>query len=512
MMKNKIIPALIATALFGSITTFAADSYDATKGQFSKKSVSSLAARTNELESQIRILKNQIDQIQNKDQSKSKSDNDLSDNSNNQLYSLVEMYAHGPAVVTSPAFGIRSSDEGVADNLMVNLSSINEDMVLLELRKKLDNYATEKGISIPYRPIIVLSGGVEGQVLYDNNNNYTKNSKTDVNLSRAELDVIAEAGPWTTASMIINYEDKRDTNYSNTVARSNHSRIRLDRGFLTIGQLNKFPIYATIGQMYASFGKYASYMVTTPPTQILGRVKDRMLTIGYNQFGVYAQIYGMSGETQSKTGSEIIKHSGFDLGYKLFEHDNFVMDLGAGVLGCLAESEGMQNNVFGKKVSSSGTNPSGGEIITSRVMGINGHIEVDFYNAYTVLAEYIGASKAYDVTDLAFNGHGARPQAFDIQGAYRFKVINRPSTIFAGFSLTEQALALDVPKQSFFAGYTMSIIKNTLASIEYRHDINYSLGDTSTSNNTSIGGTRNISATVTGRQNNTVTLQLGVYF
>jgi ribosomal protein L18 len=497
-VKNKFILVFFTAALFGSIAVFAADNNDAVaKKPVAKKSVSNLATRTSELENQIRTLTSQIDQMQNKGKGSVPEENNKL-----QFHSLLEMYAHGPAVVTSPSFGVRRPDDNYSD-LMSKLSSMNEDLVLLGLRKKMDNYAKEHGIPIPTRPIIALSGAVEGQITYNSNDKYTATSKSDINLNTAEVDVIAEAGPWATSAMIINYVDKADAASADSITRWNNSRIRLDRGWLTLGQLNKAPVYFTIGQVYAPFGSYSSNMVTTPSTQILGRVKDRMVVLGYNQFGIYAQAYTYAGETES-TGAEAIKHSGLNLGYRV-EHENFAIAGGVGAIGNLAESQGMQEKIFGKRGSS--------ESMASRVYGLNGHIKTTFYNTVTLLAEYVRASKAFDPTDLKFNGAGAKPQALQIEGSVKFKVAGKPSFLFAGYGLTKQALALEVPKQTYFVGYSASLIKYTLASLEYRHDVGYNLGDTSTS--TGFGRKISYPSSTnppTRRHNNKITAELGVYF
>lgn len=497
-----------ATALFSSMAIFAADNDNVVvKKSTSKKSVNTnLAVRTNALENQVRVLKSQIDQMQNKGKGSMPEDNNKL-----QFNSLLEMYAHGPAVVTSPAFGVRRAADGHSD-LMVKLPSMNEDLVLLETRQKMDNYATEKGIPIPIRPIIALSGGVEGVVNVITNDKYSTTTKSDINLSMAELDVIAEAGPWATAAMIINYDDRSDAASADSITRWSSSRIHLDRGWLTIGQLNRSPVYFSIGQVFAPFGSYNSNMVTTSSTQILGRVKDRMVILGYNQFGIYAQAYGYAGETKP-TSSEIIKHGGFNLGYR-YDCENFGMEIGAGVIGNLAESQGMQLNIFGRPASFkvNDVTVTSDERMTSRVYGLNGHAKATFYDTVTLLAEYVGAAKAFDTTDLMFNGYGAKPMALNAEGSVNFDTFGRPSSIFAGYGLTEQALALLVPKQSFFAGYSISPIKYVLAAIEYRYDVNYSQNDTSNSVNPNFKRSISVPASNASRHNNIVTAKIGVYF
>jgi len=485
-VRNKLILLSFTTALFSSTAVFSV----VTTKPASNKTISSLSARTNALEDQIHSLKSQIDQMQ---KSESNSDSD-----NGQLKTLMELYAHGPAVVTSPVFGLR----GPSDNyeLMINLSQINKDLYFLKLRQKMDDYAGENEIAIPRGPVMVLSGGIEGQIVYKGNDGYSKNSKTDVNLYRAELDVVGEVAPWATGVMIINYDDKDRKSSGGSVARSNNSRLRIDRAWITLGELNKFPAYFSIGQMYAPFGLYKSFMVSTPVTRYLGRVKDRMVILGYEDSGLYGQVYAFSGETKKDKSNEIVRHGGFNAGYTYGSGD-VKLAIGGGILGNLAESQEMQN-IFGvDKVTGVSA-----ERINSRVLGYNGRAKLDIYS-FTLVAEYIGASKAFDSNDISFNSVGAKPQALDVEGAYSFKIKGKVSTLFAGYNQTSQALALNLPKQSYFAGYSMALMKNVIAGIEYRHDVNYNWGDTATSTNGTV-----LLGSVKGRHSNTVTTQLGVYF
>ncbi|EKE01012.1 MAG: hypothetical protein ACD_21C00243G0002 [uncultured bacterium] len=488
-MKNKIMLVLFTTALFSSGAILAAS--DVAKKPVSNKSISSLSERTNALEKQVHALKSQLALMQSPSGEQS---------DNNQFKTIMEMYAHGPAVVTSPVFGLR----GPSDNyeLMVNLSWINKDLYLLKLRQKMDDYAVENGIPIPRGPVMVLSGGVEGQVVYNNNYEYSRNSKTDINLTSAELDIVGEVGPWATGAMIINYDDGDTKSSGGSVARSNNSRLRLDRAWITLGQLNKCPLYFSIGQLFAPFGRYDSFMVTTPSTRALGRVKDRMAILGFAKDGFYTQIYGFSGETKKDTSKEFARHGGFNVDY-IYGRDNFGMHVGGGLLGNLAESQGMQD-ILGKSKSGASTSA---ERIKSGVFGYNGHVKFDIYD-FDLMAEYVGASKAFDSADLAFNSSGAKPWALDAEGAYSFRIKGKLNTVFVGYNQTGQALGLNLPKRSYFAGYSIALIKNVLASVEYRHDTNYSWSDTAASTNGTVGA----SDVTKGRHSNTVTMQLGVYF
>ena len=402
---------------------------------------------------------------------------------------LAGLYSYGPAVVTSPALGVRCSAEDSSD-LMVRLSSINEDLALLNLRKKMSDYARKQNIEHPERPIISLSGKVEAQVIYSNDLDFKNRNETDVNLSAAELDIIASASPWATAAMVISYEDSQ-AEYSR---RARNSRLKLDRGFLTIGQLEKFPLYLTMGQIFAPFGSYSSYMINDPLTKLVGRVKDRMVVLGYAaECGLSAQAYGLPGEIDISSGHNFIEHLGANLAYN-YTNGKFKLLVASSFIGNIAESEKMLDRVFNVNNRS----------IVHRVNGIDGRIKAS-YGDFTLLAEYVGAIRNFDASDLSFNGVGAKPQAMSAEGAINFMIKSRPSTLAFGYSHSWESLALQIPRDSFFTSYNLVMFKNTVMGIEYRHDVNYGKHDVATGKNNlvKVGGERH---------SNVVTLQLGVYF
>jgi len=503
-VKTRLISIAAIAALASSVSAFAVNSDQTAKD---------LSVRTNALENQVHLLKAQIDQMQtkNKKQKVSKNKNTEKPQASDDTISkedkvdiLLAQAEHRPFIVSSPVFGVRRPDDSFS-SLMNKLPSINEDLVLLKLRQKMDNYAKENGIPYATRPIISISGALEGQVGFASNDKYSTTSKSEIALSKAEVDIIAEAGSWTTGAMTIEYDDDK-ADYTGNVAKWNNSRLRIGRAFITLGKLNKIPFYFTIGQVFAPFGSFGSNMITTPATRTLGRVKDRMVVFGYGgNDGLYAQIFGLDGETKPN-GGEFIRHTGADIGHR-FESENFAMNIGAGILGNLAESKGMQDKIFGKSsLPGKDRHVSNPEKINSRVFGLNGYCKATFFKKYSLMAEYIGASNNFDRADLAFNGQGAKPQAYSIEGSMAFKTFSKPSSVYAAFGGSSQALALGVAKQSYAVGYAMSPTKYALTSIEYRHDVNYAQGDRS------VGGSGVTIATVPGRHNNRVTVELGLYF
>jgi hypothetical protein len=447
---------------------------DVLKEYPSKNSIRKLKTRVLSLEKQVRLLNGKINNV--KFSGRHTSGDGL----------LTGMYGHGPVVVTSPVMGKRSYSYDASD-LIVRLPSINEDLVLLSIRKKMDDYAKNR-FMIPERPIVALSGAVEGRL--NSVHHYNGMERSDINLSNAELDIVGEAGPWATTVMVISYDDSRLSSGS----RVSNSKLGIDRGFITIGQLNKFPMYLTIGQINAPFGAYSSRMLTDTATKVLGKFKDRMVVVGFNLKGLSAQIFGFPGETKTNDHN-VLRHAGFNLN---FEHlmNKFKFTIGNSVIGNLAESNGMQK-IFANS-------NFGNEVLQKDICGIDSRIKVSYDNKYSISAEYVGAAEEFGRSDLRFNTRGAKPQAFHTEAAVDFLIRDMPSMVAIGCGHTSEALALNVSKNYFFTSYNISLIKGTTLGFEYRHDVNYNWNDVAR------GPVKAIP--VDGRHRNTITANLAVYF
>lgn len=111
---------------------------------------------------------------------------------------------------------------------------------------------------------------------------------------------------------------------------------------------------------------------------------------------------------------------------------------------------------------------------------------------------------------MSFNGQGARPQAAQAELGMTFMAFNRPASIGVGYQWTKEALALNLPKQRYIGVFNISIWKDTVESIEYRHDIDYGL--TQFANGAAPPGLVNLPTLGTGKSADTVSAQIGVYF
>ncbi len=425
-------------------------------------------------------------------------------------------YLIGQTVTTSPVMNLRSAYD--ASDLIVYLSSMNEDLKFLQLRQEMEEQLEKDQLPLPSekRPLVVLSGKVEGQAfqMYP----FSQRSPfSDIDLTGAEFDVLAEVSPWALGYLSLDYDNALLNPILNQSGnRINNSRVYLNRGFLTIGNLDKFPMYFSIGQMYVPFGDYTSYLLTTPVTKALGRVNTRAAVLGYSDDGLYLSGYAFNGASNTNPASNEIDTWGANAGYK-FTYNDFNSNLGVGFINTMAESQGAQNNGFTFPNFSGFGQTSNTEFLIHKVPGVDGHLSLG-KGPFSMYSEYIASTRAYDPADLTFNNQGATPRAFHVEGNYTFKIWEKPSAFTLAYEETWQALGFNLPKNSYVANFNTSIWKNTIESLEFRHDVNYASTDTAggicdpSVDDTAVPDTFCLVPPVTGHTQNTLLAQIGVYF
>lgn len=413
----------------------------------------------------------------------------------------VITYVAGTPVVTSPYTGDRPAFDG--SDYIVNISSINRDIRLMQQRRRLYRAYESIGYPIPNIPIIAISGKSEPVMTFSNP--YRGQTDGDVTLGSNELDVAAALNQYVEAFTSIAFDSSPPELGGPRVSNSSFD---LNLGFVNIGNLDKSPFYFTAGQLYAPYGRYSSSMISSPISLNLARTKTRPFILGYKSqtdTGPYAAGYGFISETT-------LGHSGvggINIGY-LFGGDDLSGDIGAGMIGSIADSQGMQDNGL-----SNGANFGGFSSITNgservrKVPGLNFHTNVSF-DRYSLTAEWVGASKAFRPQDLSFNGRGAKPQAAQLEAGVTFKTFDKPASIGIGYQWSKETLALNLPEHRFSTVFNISIWKDTVESLEYRHDVDF---NTSTyANGAAPFGFVNANTYGTGQTADTLIAQIGVYF
>ncbi len=516
-MKIKNILAVACVASLASATCMAAQT---------NSNANSSTVKLQHLEKQMVALQGQVKQMEQEHKYTSKKKTSSSQSgvasrvsSKKQSTSSKLAFLHSQNYVVIEPFTSQPTYYS-GGKLVVNAVGINEDAKLLYRRLLNEKPFLDAGIEKAKKPRLVLSGKVEGLASY--NNPYAGRYSSDIDLYGAELDVFAEVSPWINGFMALAYDSNPATNNVAMVGsnrRISNSRIYLDSGFLTIGNFSKSGLYSSIGQFTVPFGRFGSNMIATPLTGSIGETDGRAITLNYianpetHVVTPYVHTFVFKGDTKYGSHNNIVKNYGIDVG-SWMGGDNVNGGLGASYISNLADGKYIQNNGGGAGFmgfeQTSGARGSS-EMITHRIGGLDVHGNFN-WGAYSFLAEYVTALQSYSRADLTYNGHGARPNALNIEGAYTFTAFNMPSSVALGYGLSRQALAYNIPHQRYVASWSLTFLRNTVLTLEARHDINYGKGDTATGN--AGGGTMASAVTVNqlGKIDNALTARVGVYF
>lgn len=443
------------------------------------------------------------------------------DNLPDMTYLPIDLDAPGQSFVTSgPYIGLPIQYAG--GDLIINTPSINNDVTLLKVRKKIIQRLQELGQDGEhYHSHILLSGNIEAQAYYRDMQT-TGSTQSDIDLTNAELDAfILGPSSWTSGYVAFTY-DNDPSEFANE--RVENSRLFVNKAFLMFGDFTKSPFYGSIGQMYVPFGAYHTNMISSPFTKIMARTLARALNIGYQgqeKSALFTSAYIFKGASYSTpTNASRVNNGGIQLGYR-YRDDRYDARIGTGVIGNIADSLGMQDtgnsplfDGFGGGTAYT-TNPitgavtgasTGNELLVHRVPAYDLRGLLGIGDHWDFLAEYITASTHFNPNDMTFDGSGAKPQALNAEAAYTFTILdNKPSTVAVGYGMTHEALALGLPRQRYIAVFNTSLWRDTLEGIEFRHDMDYSAS--STSSGSDVTG-----PTGTGRSNNIVTAQVDLYF
>ena len=421
--------------------------------------------------------------------------------SNFQDYLPFDPDVPGQAYVSSgPYIGVPITFSGTS--LIVNSPNVNTDAQLLTIRKNIINQLNstlgESGLQ-PSHSHVLLSGVIEGQV--DAIKRGGSSSTTDIDVTNVSLDTtIFGPSDWILGFVELSYNNgtpMQDVYVSTSNYRVANSRVLVNKAFVTIGNFTCSPIYFTFGQFYAPFGTYSTVMVSDVLTKLIGRTKVRALELGWMQQAVnsfYGSVYIFRGD--SHVGSvPMVKNGGVNLGYK-FDLGFMTGNVGGGVIGNIADSGGMQL----------GTGFQYYERIVHRVPAYNLRASFGIGKHLDLIAEYVTATNRFSPLDMSFNGHGAKPSAIELEAAVSFEVFDKPSSIGIGYGHANQALAMGIPNVRESLVFNTSWWRNTLQSLELRHDREYAASYVAT-------GAGNVPVPQeTGRSDNAITAQFDYYF
>lgn len=518
-MKKFLIPATAVATFVLTTAVFATDNAVDSDAALAAQ-VDALSAQTQQLQQEITTLKKQQALKKGKKGKKAKKEAaDLASAPRPSALKPLPLDADQPTIrklwdhyitITTVPFMTRTLAFNGSD-LLYNLSSMNEDLALLQQKQQVVEQLHADGIHLD-RPVLQVSGALQGQAYSSqsfNPNGANGGPTAGIALSTAELDFNAMASSWATAFMAIDYSGSPIS----TGNRLPNSEIYLSRGFLTLGNLDVFPMYFTIGKMYPPYGRYASSMVSTPVTQSLMEILSPAALLGFSKNNFMATAYTYEG-AQIKGSDSIFQQGGVTANYKFICNEIMNFTVGAGWVSNIADSQGMQGTGYSTVDNQfSGFGSNGSDNLAHSVNG--GDVNATFVaGPVTLIGEYMMGLDTFSPIDLTFDGSGARPIASRIEMDYMlpFLPTKYATTLGLSYDHTADSLALNLEKNKYAIFLNTSLLRETVESIEYNYQQDYAVTDIATGNNGTVNGLPPQPILGTGKGVNTVLFQVGVFF
>lgn len=312
---------------------------------------------------------------------------------------------------------------------------------------------------------VKMSGVVEVEAMASNNADITDGANSDdasdINVATVELGVEAKINNWTTANVVLLWEEEDGGNQDLTV----------DEATITIANAEVTPFSFTGGRTAVPFGAFETNMVSDPLTLEIGETKETIAMIGFESNGFNGSVYAFNGNLDAN-GNDDVDNYGINLGWG---NDN--ISLGIGYINDIGDSDGLTDAV-------------GNNAYTRDVGGVAAHASFN-NNGFSLIGEYVSATENFNTGALAFNGSGAKPSAWNLEAGYTVEngLAGKETTFAIGHQQTEE-LAGALAEHRTLATLSVGVYEDTSLSIEVMHEEDYS---------TAKGGTGDDATTVTAQ-------------
>ncbi len=302
----------------------------------------------------------------------------------------------------------------------------------------------------------VTIGGV-AEVEMTNTEAFSGGDTSDITLAKVEFFVDTQPHEYLATHVQMLYED------------DGTETISLDEAFATLGNTEKFPLYLQAGKWAGPFGGFDTDMSSDPLTKNMGETKEAAVLVGAVHDGLVLEGYLYNGDTQKAGQSNKIDQFGASLGYG-GEQNGVSYNGGIGYINNIADSDGLTDALGGNSTA-----------LSKYVPGAEIHADVSFSNL-TLRAGYMTALNAFQAGEVAFNGQGAKPVAWNLEAAYTLPVMGKDTTFAATVQGTREARALSLPETRYGAAVTVAIVDHFSITGEYLHDEDYSVSEGGTGN------------------------------
>ncbi len=352
------------------------------------------------------------------------------------------------------------------DFVSAEMSNTELEQEIKALKEKLEK---EKGSGVDalksINEFISISGCIEIEAF--STDGYESEDESDIALATVELGIDVDLNDWITGHILLLWEE-------------DEGPVDLDEGIITLGNLDKFPVYLTAGKMYVPFGNFESNMISDPLTLEIAETRESALLVGFEQEGFYASVYAFNGDIDEDGDDNEVKCYGANAGYG-FENDDMSLAVGIGWMNSISDSDGIGDALEEENAT-----------LDDYEAGIAAHAvltvgPVCFIGEYIAALDDIDYNAYDDSGTLAGSDSLDKPKAWNIEAGYTMDVQGRETTFAIAYQGTDD-LEGSLPEKRYLASAGVAIADNVGLAVEYAHDEDYDESD---------GGTDDDAKTVT---------------
>lgn len=270
---------------------------------------------------------------------------------------------------------------------------------------------------------------------------------SDIRLATVELTANARLNEWSRAVATYLFEQD-DTDPGD-----------IDQVILVLGDETRAPLFLSVGRMYVPFGSFESAMISDPLTLELGETRESALQVGYGLGAFRGSVYVFNRNARKAADNDRVIDYGAAIGFAAGG-----IDAGVDYISSLADSDANRDAIAGV------ASPA------REMPAVSVHVAAHA-GPFSVIGEYVGAIHDFDSADRAFDGSGARPDAWNVELDYGFALLGHDAAIAIGRQGTSEAVGLGVPRTRTLATVSVVLSRAMALSVEYALADDYDTAD-----------------------------------
>lgn len=271
-------------------------------------------------------------------------------------------------------------------------------------------------------------------------------NSSDINVTTVQVALDSQLSEWSSGHILVLYEEDEDADFN------------IDEATITLGNLEKFPLYLTAGKMYVPFGCFQTNMISDPLTLELGETNETAVQVGFESAGFYGSVYGFNGDISESGESDKIDAWGANVGYA-FANDNINFVGGVDYINNIADSDTITEHIHTKTAAHE---------VEDYVDGVAVHASLAM-GPFNVIGEYVAALDNFESSEFAFDSGDAEPEAWNIEAAFTTELMEKEMTFALGYQGTDEAAELQLPEDAYVGTVRVEIFHNTEVAFEYAH-------------------------------------------